>query len=109
MAACSFPNFFVPLRISPFQISSSSARLFSSQSSLFSSSIFQHHQHAMSTWKFDFTGRVQRLKRDGKSKDMIIEKQLTEVENEQTAQRYALVLARRLDRDLRVMLKIRYE
>ncbi|CRG91466.1 hypothetical protein PISL3812_08515 [Talaromyces islandicus] len=45
----------------------------------------------MSTWKFDFTGRVEKLTRNGNSKDMIIEKQLTEVENEQSAQRNALI------------------
>jgi hypothetical protein len=63
----------------------------------------------MPTWMFDFTGRIEKLRRGGQSKDIIIEEQLTEVENEFNAQRYALVLARRLDSGHRVMLKIRYE
>lgn len=63
----------------------------------------------MSTWKFDFTGRIEKLRRGGQDKDVIIEEQLAEVENFHTAQRYVLVRARRLDIDRRVMLKIRYE
>ncbi|QKX54852.1 uncharacterized protein TRUGW13939_01941 [Talaromyces rugulosus] len=63
----------------------------------------------MSTWKFDFTGRIEKLRRGGQSKDMIIEEQLTKVENDFNAQRYALVLARRLDSGRRVLLKIRYD
>jgi hypothetical protein len=56
-------------------------------------------------WSFDFTGR----KRTIKGRDIEIEQQLTEVLDDRMGQRQVLTLARYLDTNEPIMLKIRYE
>ncbi|KAI9926424.1 hypothetical protein MW887_004189 [Aspergillus wentii] len=59
----------------------------------------------MPTWAFDFTGRVREIH----NRHIKIEKQLSEHLDDQSGQRHVLALARYLDTDEEIMLKIRYD
>ncbi|XHG03716.1 hypothetical protein AWENTII_007009 [Aspergillus wentii] len=59
----------------------------------------------MPTCAFDFTGRVREIH----NRHVKIEKQLSEHLDDQSGQRHVLALARYLDTDEEIMLKIRYD